>query len=125
MEQREPQKQIPKADKRRSLRTHMLVLKVHGKYRSKAFFGYARNISQGGLFISSITPKQVGEKFPIEFTLPGTDIIINCTAEVMWSRRFDPQMHLKVNYEPGMGIKFLDLIEEKKKQIDDWVKKGG
>lgn len=118
-EKGQPEEKRQKADKRKSLRTHLLVLKVQGKYSNKSFFGYAKNISQSGLFISSFTPKEAGERFPLEFTLPDTDIMIRCTAEVIWSRRFDPKM----NYEPGMGLKFLDLSEEKKKLIDDWVKK--
>jgi uncharacterized protein (TIGR02266 family) len=122
-QEKEQIKERPKADKRKSLRTHLLVLKVQGKYSNKSFFGYARNISQSGLFISSFTPKEAGERFPLEFTLPGTDITINCTAEVIWSRRFDPELQHKSNYEPGMGLKFLDLSEDKKKIIDGWVKK--
>ncbi|MBI3354821.1 MAG: PilZ domain-containing protein [Nitrospirae bacterium] len=122
-QEKEQIEERPRADKRKSLRTHLLVLKVQGKYSNKSFFGYAKNISRSGLFISSFTPKEAGERFPLEFTLPDTDIMIRCTAEVIWARRFDPQMHLKANYEPGMGLKFLDLPEDKKKIIDEWVKK--
>jgi len=83
------------------------------------FFGYARNISHTGVFIETISPRDVGEEFSIEFTIPGTEILIKCKAQVVWNRRFSE----KGPYEPGMGLQFVDLDPEVAGRIKDWVKK--
>ncbi len=107
-----------KPDKRKDLRNHLLVLRVRGESKNKVFFGYAKNISKGGMFISSVNPRKVGEEFIIEFTLPREKKHIQCRCIVEWSRSYKP----KSRNEPGMGVRFLDLENDIKKMIDDWVK---
>lgn len=104
-------------NKRKDLRVPILVTKVKGSDHGKAFFGYAKNLSRAGLFIQTINPKDEYEKFRIEFTLPGDDEAITCTAEVVWKRDFLPY----AKYEPGMGLKFLDIDEEIAEKIDRWI----
>ncbi|MBI5286416.1 MAG: TIGR02266 family protein [Deltaproteobacteria bacterium] len=105
-------------DKRKHLRNYLLVLRVKGGDEGKTFFGYARNISKGGMFIASVNPKNVGEEFTVEFTLPKEERPIRCRCVVVWCRSYKP----KSPYEPGMGIKFLDLDGETSSYIDRWVK---
>lgn len=105
-------------NRRKNLRNPLLVLKVKVESESKSFFGYAKVISSGGMFIASINPKQVGEDFIIEFTLPDKTHI-RCKCRVAWRREFIP----KSPHEPGMGIKFLDLPDDTRDKIDEWVKK--
>lgn len=106
-------------DRRRNLRSQLLVLNVKGENRNKSFFGYAKVIGRGGMFIASVNPKQVGEIFSIEFTMPNK-MLVRCKCAVVWRREFVPRSPL----EPGMGIKFLDLSEEIKNKIAVWVEKG-
>ncbi len=105
-------------NKRKNLRTPLLVTKVKGEAKGNVFFGYAKNISRVGLFIQTVNPKKEKEQFSIEFTLPSTNDTILCAAEVVWKRDFMEN----AKYEPGMGLKFVDLESEQSEEIDRWVR---
>ncbi|MDH4226885.1 MAG: PilZ domain-containing protein [Deltaproteobacteria bacterium] len=104
-------------DRRRDTRKPILVLRVT-EARSNVFFGYAKNISRGGLFISTVNPRKVGEEFKIAFDSPVDGKQIICNSAVAWIRNYSPETKL----EAGMGMRFLDLNEEERKTIDEWVK---
>ncbi len=59
--------------RRKELRTPILITRIKADCNGKTFFGYAKNISQGGMFIQSVNPKNVNEQFQIEFSLPGEE----------------------------------------------------
>ncbi len=103
--------------KRKYLRSPLLVTKVKDGKSGKIFFGYANNISRKGLFIQSINPRAEGEVLIIEFSIPGIEEPFSCAAEVIWRRDFS----YTSKHEPGMGLMFLDLPEDKAAAIDDWV----
>jgi len=106
------------ADKRKNLRSPLLTLRVKLDDGSKAFFGYTKNISRSGMFISSISPKPKGEIYKVEIPLPAPiNQTIQCDCEVIWTRHFEK----KSLYEPGMGLKFSGLSEELAETIDRWV----
>lgn len=107
------------ADRRRHLREPIIVFKITEESEKQHLFGYAKNISRGGLFIASINPREPGERFHITFQIPTTDIKASCQCEVVWTRRYKPGSKL----EPGYGIKFLDLSEDIAAAIDNWVSK--
>lgn len=109
-------KKIP--DGRKYLRDPIIVFKIREETDREYFFGYAKNISRGGLFIASINPRPPGETFHITFQIPGTEIKVDCQCEVVWTRPYDS----KIKLDPGYGIRFLDLPEETAKAIDYWVK---
>ncbi len=109
-------------DKRKALRSGLPVLKVMWGERN-VFFGYAKNISKSGMFVSTVNPKEIDDKFTITFTIPNGGSAIQCKCRVVWAREFKP----KQLYEPGMGLELLDLKDEMKKDLHDWVntiKKG-
>ena len=118
------EKETPEYDQvqqnqRNNLRAPLIVEKVPCEDTQKTFFGYAKNISSGGLFIATVNPREPGEQFVIELTLPAPDkTLIRCNCEVVWKRHFER----KGNYEPGMGLKFLDMPQETVDRIDAWVK---
>ena len=106
-------------NQRNNLRAPLIVEKIPCEDVQKTFFGYAKNISSGGLFIATVKPREPGESFIIEFTLPNpAKTRIHCNCEVVWKRHFER----KGQFEPGMGLKFLDLPPEKAELIDAWVK---
>lgn len=109
---------VLRSDRRKNLRKQLLVLKVKGEDTKGAFFGYAKTLSRGGMFIASVNPRKIGEEFDITFRLTGDDKDIKCKCAVVWRREYEPHQH-----DPGMGIKFLDLGEEVKDKIDEWLKK--
>ncbi len=109
----------PKADLRTNLRAPMIIQKIKIDGDRPAFFGYSKNISKSGMFIATSNTIQAGEQLELEFQLPpplkGT---ARCTCEVVWKR--PPGTHLP--FEPGMGIKFVDMPEEISERIDAWIK---
>lgn len=108
--------ETPAASKRKTLRTPILITKVKVDQNGKVFFGYAKNISKTGLFIQSINPKDEGERFKIEFDLPGDNEAFNCMAKVIWKRGY----LAKARYEPGMGLEFIDLSRDLTDKLEGW-----
>jgi len=110
--------EFPPSDRRTKLRFPILVTQVKMGDERKYFFGYAKNISCSGIFVQTISPREVGDTFAIEFIIPKTDITIACNCRVVWNRRYSDTG----KYEPGMGLKFDDLPEEMADKIDAWIK---
>jgi uncharacterized protein (TIGR02266 family) len=107
------------SQRRRNLRSPMIALNIIAQDGNRTFFGYIKNISRGGLFISSVNPRDLANRFNLEISLPTP---INRTfqvqCEVVWTRRFNP----KSPYEPGMGLRFLDISDQVAELIDKWAK---
>lgn len=105
-------------DRRRDLRKPLLVQRVRLDDGRKVFFGYAKNISQSGMFIATVNPRCQGEQFDVEMILPAPlEMPLSCRCEVTWTRDFRKSSGL----EPGMGLRFLDLPEETAAKIEAWI----
>jgi len=105
-------------NKRRAVRAPLIVEKIPCGDGYKTLFGYAKNVSCGGLFISTVKPREPGEKFLIELTLPTKPPYkIRCQCQVVWKHLFKR----KDQQEPGMGLRFLDLAEGDGDRIEAWV----
>ncbi len=109
----------PTADSRKNLRAPLIIQKVHIDGERPAFFGYSKNISKSGMFIATTNQIQAGEQIDLEFQLPapltGT---ARCRCEVVWKRPHGT--HLP--FEPGMGMKFIDMPVEISTRLDEWIK---
>jgi uncharacterized protein (TIGR02266 family) len=79
-------------------------LRIRLKYPDTETFiqKYSSNISRGGIFISSKSPKPVGTKLRFEFLLTddASTSLIRGEGQVIWVREQD---------KPGMGLKFLQI----------------
>lgn len=105
-------------DRRKDLRSPLIVQRVRSEDESRVFFGYASNISRGGLFINATSPKDPGECFDVEIPLPPPlGHTVRCTCEVVWSRLWSKGSRLV----PGMGVRFVDLPDEEAEAIDAWI----
>ena len=109
----------PTADARTNFRSPLIIQKVLIAGEPPAFFGYSKNISKSGMFIATGNTIEAGQEITLEFQLPapltGT---ARCKCEVVWKR---PQgSHLP--FEPGMGMRFVDMPDEISTQLDDWIK---
>ncbi|MFA5515258.1 MAG: PilZ domain-containing protein [Desulfuromonadales bacterium] len=105
-------------NKRARLRAPLLVLKVRVEDNGRVFFGYAKNIGRGGLFIATTNPREPGTRIKVEIPRPfAPKQTVQCTCEVVWKREFSR----KSSYEPGMGLKFLDLPDADAEQLDTWI----
>ncbi|RMF43070.1 MAG: TIGR02266 family protein [Deltaproteobacteria bacterium] len=107
------------ADKRCNLRAPILVRKVRVEENRRVFFGYAKNLSRGGLFLATVNPLEPGSRVTVELTLPpfGTRTL-TCDCEVVWKRPYQARSP----HEPGMGLRFVDLDDEDAAAIDAWVR---
>ncbi len=113
---------VLRPERRGKLRSALLVLKVEGEnYEDKKLFGYAKSLAPNGMFIATVNPKPVGTQLMICFELPKTGTKVTCSCRVMWSRDYD----LNLKNEPGMGIMFLDLLEEHREEIELWIQEEG
>lgn len=107
------------ADLRKNLRAPLIVQKVHVDVERTVFFGYSKNLSRSGMFIATTNPLAKGEQIDLEIPLPehlsGT---VRCRCEVVWRR----PLRKSLPFEPGMGLKFIDMPVNVSQQIDDWIK---
>ncbi len=67
---------------------------------------FAPNVTRGGVFLASRTPRPVGEVFTFEVLLAGGEVALSGEGKVTWVREFDPAMPQKPH---GMGVQFLRL----------------
>ncbi len=104
-------------DARKSVRSPLLVLEVRGKYYNKIFIGHTKNVSKDGFFLSSQQPLKAGDQFPVEFVLPDNTTKVICTCEVVWTKEF----RSRTGNSTGIGVRFVDMDESKKRVIDNWV----
>jgi hypothetical protein len=110
---------IGTADQRLNLRAPLIIQKVHLDEERSVFFGYTKNISCSGMFIATTHATEPGTRLSLEIPLPAPlNNVIRCECEVVWKRPFGK--HLP--FEPGIGIKFIDLPADVAAQIDDWAK---
>jgi Tfp pilus assembly protein PilZ len=109
----------PKADLRKNLRAPLIIQKVHIDSDRPAFFGYTKNISKSGMFIATTHSIEPGQQINLEFQLPPPLTgMVRCCCEVVWKRPLGS--HLP--FEPGMGMKFIDIPAEISEQLDAWIK---
>lgn len=114
--EQEPQFVVLRSNRRKNLRKQLVVLKVMGSDTRGTFFGYAKTLSRGGMYIASVNPRKVDEEFEITFNLSDGEPDIKCRCVVVWQRQYQPH-----SPDPGMGIKFVDLNEAARDRIDAWV----
>ena len=74
--------------------------------------GRVSDISEGGLFIDTTNPLEVGTLVHYSFSLPvrNCPVIIKGRARVTWTQHM-----------VGMGIQFLDMSREDRDRIKYWV----
>lgn len=88
------------------------------KLEGDNFFDFAENFGSGGVFIKTKTPQKVDEVLKINFTIPGTKVKVAVKGKVMWVQDSDVK-HRDVT--AGMGVSFLDLPNEKRQQIREYM----
>ncbi len=103
------------ADRRRSDRVELIV-RVDYKTVDELFSEFARNINEGGLFVETDTPPEVGSSVSLQFQIPGSDEPIRVMGRVVRACENDP------NEVPGMGIEFENLDGQSLDLINDLVR---
>ena len=77
------------------------------------------NISGGGVFIKTLDPKDLGEKFPLKLHVPDGRGPVEVVCKVVWANKYGKETKESPR---GMGVKFLDFDPEDKKRIEEFVK---
>jgi uncharacterized protein (TIGR02266 family) len=108
-------------DRRAHPRSPIVVREARCISGIDVFFGYARNIGRGGVFIATPKKRDVGEIHEIQFVLPGLERTFRCRARVVWLRSY---RHDSLD-SPGFGLEFIDLPQEDGLAIEAWVQSAG
>jgi uncharacterized protein (TIGR02266 family) len=80
------------------------------------FFDYAKDLSATGIFLETMEPLPIGTRALLTFCLPQREKLITVLGEIVWSSR--PRYSGPV---PGMGIRFLDMNEPDRREIDRFL----
>lgn len=114
-----PQPEQNPAERRTAPRIELEV-EVGLETEHNFYTGLTQDISSGGLFVATGLVYRVGERLTVRFTLPGRNEPIVAESEVRWVRdtRF-----MKTDAPEGVGLKFLGLSAEAKKDIDQFLER--
>jgi molecular chaperone DnaK len=77
---------------------------------------FATNISRGGVFIRTRSPKAPGTLVAFELKLASGETVVKGLGTVLWSRQEDP--HSNPPVAPGMGVQFTDLDDASRALIE-------
>jgi type IV pilus assembly protein PilZ len=79
---------------------------------------YTGNISQGGLFIRTKKPLEMGEEFLLKLSLPGIPNAMKIKSKVMWVRK----TQVDVKRPAGMGVQFCKMASEDHTILKQYLK---
>jgi len=102
-------------ERRRSDRVELLV-RVDYKTVDELFSEFARNINEGGVFVETDNPPEVGSSVALQFQIPGSNEPIQVMGRVVRLSTDDP------SEGPGMGIEFEDLNSQSRDLINDLIR---
>ncbi len=103
------------AERRRSERVE-LVVRVDYKTVDELFSEFARNINEGGMFVETDAPADLGSPVELEFRIPGSEEPIQVLGRVVRATVGDQ------GDPPGMGIEFENLDAQSRELINELVR---
>ena len=81
------------------------------------FTGFSENISEGGLFIATEAPHEIGDELDVDLSLMGGGHRITQKVVVRWIRPSEAAGGLPA----GMGVQFLILTDHEKLALQEFV----
>jgi len=102
-------------DRRRWDRVDMVV-RVDYKTVDELFSEFARNINEGGVFVETDAPSELGSSVAMQFQIPGSQEPIQVMGRVVRVSEGNLQD------PPGMGIEFEDLDDQSRDLINGLVR---
>jgi uncharacterized protein (TIGR02266 family) len=105
----------PKIEKRKYPRVLIRAL-VDYESRDTFLYDYSRDLSQGGLFICTESPLEVGKEIKLKFSLPDVERVFEVAGEVRWVNEEDREGILK-----GMGVQFKNLSADDRMLLQEYV----
>lgn len=108
------------SEKRLSKRKPIKVqITVHDGEGFGDLYFETKDISTGGIFITSDLLLDVGEKLHLEFHLPDSNKPVQAEGTVVRVIRV-PRLPDQ-DFKPGMGIKFTKISDEDKKRLENFL----
>ncbi len=104
------------AEERRGAARIPVEMWVEETTGSERYFRRAGNLSRGGLRLEHTIPLPVGTGVNLTFTLPGDDVPITLTGEIVSAT---PPEDLR------MGVKFVTVSDQARAQIDAFLSRAG
>ncbi len=95
----------------RRLEREDLVFRVEYRIGDRLFSDFARNISEGGLFIATETTLPVSTVISLQFRLPASQEPVVVSGRVVWTVTGGPEQ------PSGMGIEFENLDDSALRRI--------
>ena len=115
-----PHSAEPNPTDRRTATRIELEVEVGLETEHNFYTGLTQDISSGGLFVATNILYRVGEHVTVRFTLPDREKVITAETEVRWLR--DPHT-MRTELPAGIGLRFVELDEEVKNTIADFLKR--
>ncbi|GBE15010.1 PilZ domain protein [bacterium BMS3Abin14] len=82
-------------------------VKVTCEHGADSFSRYTLNVSQGGIFIRTREPLEIGTTIKAEFTLPSIGHTFSIEGKVVWWKAQGNE-----SGDAGMGIEFTDISKK-------------
>jgi uncharacterized protein (TIGR02266 family) len=101
---------------RRSSERIDLELWVEESTPRELYFQRCANLSAGGIFLERTIPHAKGTVVSLKFTLPDDSTPLVVRGEIVNVGESSSDL--------GMGVKFLELSDEQRQRIDDFIKKA-
>ena len=101
---------------RRKASREALVVRLEYETVDKLFSDFTRNINEGGIFVESENPQELGSSVRLQFRLPGSEEPMAARGTVV---------HVSdggTTGVPGMGIEFEALDAPTRQRINELVK---
>ena len=105
---------------RRQFERVLVDLEVDYRCEDTFLFAYITDISAMGIFVQTRSPEPAGTKLNLRFMVPGQDRPFELEGEVIWVNPYRPGD--RENLNPGMGIRFMDLIQADRERLTELVK---
>lgn len=83
-------------------------------------FASIKNLSELGVFIETRSPMPLGTSINVAFALPLSGASVSARGVVVWT---NPYREGEENLNPGMGIRFVELSDEHRRQIVDLIRR--
>lgn len=81
------------------------------------YMGFSANISEGGIFVATVSTAPIGTEVDLSFSLP-TGEQVACRGVVRWVREVNDRLP---DAFPGLGVQFLDLAPDSLEAIRSFV----
>jgi uncharacterized protein (TIGR02266 family) len=82
-------------------------------------WGLTENLSMGGAFVLTTDPMDLGDEFLLKLHIPDGREPFEGECKVVWTNKYGKESN---DLRRGMGIKFLNLKEENRIRIEEFIK---